>query len=310
MVTIRVAAEITGLTVKGIRFYEKIGLITPAARSPAGYRLYSEENIYQLQQIHFYRKLEFPLDEVAELLNMPADRTQVPLKEQLNRIENRMQELEYVRQTLSQALADKQTVTSLAEEALRMTRRHTAVVGVDLQNDFLDGGALPCKRIYHIIPPLSWFLPKAREKGIPIIYVCDSHHRGDLEFELWVEHAIEGTWGAKIIEALAPSRQDYVVKKNYFNGFFHTNLQKTLKKLEIDTIILVGWRTHVCIAQTAIEAFHQGYQVVVAEDGVESTTQGEHNFGLNLLRVNYGIPVLPCQTILEQLEHADHGKWT
>lgn len=308
MVTIRVAAEITGLTVKGIRFYEKIGLISPAARSPAGYRLYSEEDIYQLQQIHFYRKLEFPLEEVAELLNMSVNRSQILLTQQVNRVENRIQELEYIRQTLSQALGDQQTAVSLAEGTLRMPHSHTAVIGIDLQNDFLDDGAMPCKRIYHIIPPLSRFLPKAREKGIPIIYVCDSHHRGDLEFELWVEHAVEGTWGAKVIKELTPCRQDYVVKKNYFNGFFHTNLQKMLKKLKINTIVLVGWRTHVCIAQTAIEAYHQGYQVIVAEDGVESTTQGEHKFGLNLLRVNYAIPVIPCETILEQLEQADHGE--
>ena len=55
------------------------------------------------------------------------------------------------------------------------------------------------------------------------------------------------------------------------------------------------------MAQTAIEAFHRGYKVVIAEDCVDSTTQVEHEFGLNLLRVNYGIEVQPGQAILDSL---------
>ena len=56
-----------------------------------------------------------------------------------------------------------------------------------------------------------------------------------------------------------------------------------------------------CVAQTAIEAFHRGYRVLIAEDCVDSTTQVEHEFGLNLLRVNYGIEVLPGNDILEYM---------
>ncbi|MEG1857409.1 MAG: isochorismatase family protein [Pseudoflavonifractor sp.] len=307
MVTVKAAAEITGLTVKSIRFYEKKGLVTPVARSPAGYRLYTEEDIFRLQQIRFYREQEFTLEEVAEIFSSSDRALRSMLKQQLYKIENRIQELEHVRSTLSNALAMSSCGTALTqeEEKYRLERRHTAIVGIDLQNDFLDGGSLPCKRIYNIIPPLEQFFGRAREEKIPIIYVCDSHHKGDPELDIWADHAIAGTWGAQVIDALSPQPQDRVIKKSCFNGFLKTDLQKTLKKLMVDTIILVGWRTHVCVSQTAIEAFYQGYRVFVAQDCVDSTTQAEQEFGLNLLRVNYEIPILPWQTILDCIDTSE-----
>lgn len=302
MLTVKAAADQTGLTVKGVRFYEKIGLIKPAERSPAGYRLYSEEDIARLHKIHFYREQQFSLEDIAVLLNDPDVDLRSYLKRQLFDIESRIQELEHVRITLNKALEENDCGEVLEEESRSsMARSRVAVVGIDLQNDFLDGGALPCRRIYNIIEPLRAFFAQAREASLPVVYVCDSHHRNDPELEIWQDHAIEGTWGVKIISELAPEPRDYVLKKNYFNGFIGTKLQNTLKKLGADTIILVGWRTHVCVAQTAIEAFHRGYRVLIAEDCVDSTTQVEHEFGLNLLRVNYGIEVLSSRDLLRYL---------
>lgn len=302
MLTVKAAADQTGLTVKGVRFYEKIGLIKPAERSPAGYRLYSEEDIARLHKIHFYREQQFSLEDIAVLLNDPDADLRSYLKRQLFDIESRIQELEHIRITLNKALEENDCGEVLEEEnRSSMARSRVAVVGIDLQNDFLDGGALPCRRIYNIIEPLRAFFAEARGANLPVVYVCDSHHRNDPELEIWQDHAIEGTWGVKIISELAPEPKDYVLKKNYFNGFIGTKLQNTLKKLGADTIILVGWRTHVCVAQTAIEAFHRGYRVLIAEDCVDSTTQVEHEFGLNLLRVNYGIEVLSSRDILRYL---------
>lgn len=304
MVTVKVAAEITGLTIKGIRYYEKIGLVKPPSRSGNGYRFYSEEDIFRLQQIRFYREQEFSLEEIAEILAAPDDQMRSMLSQQLGKIESRIVELERVRLTLNNALnaANCALVLNRAEEAQhQLERRRTAIVAIDLQNDMTDGGTLTCKRMYNLYAPLKQFFTEARGEGIPIIYVCDSHHKGDPELELWPDHCIAGTWGAQIVDELKPEPRDYIVKKGYFNAFFKTQLQRTLKKLMVDTIIFTGWRTHVCVAQSAIEAYHLGYRVFVAEDGVDSTTQGEHEFGLNLLRVNYEIPVLPYEVILSGL---------
>ena len=300
MLTVKAAADATGLTVKGIRFYEKIGLIRPAQRSPAGYRLYSAEDVARLHQIHFYREQKFSLEDIDAILNNPDTDLRSYLKRQLFDVEEQIQQLERIRNTLDRVLREndcRSAIDSQMRDAEHRSRY--AIVSTDLQNEFLEGGSMYCRRIYNIIEPLRAMLARARAMGIPVIYVRDSHHRNDPELEIWPDHCLEGTWGAQIIDELAPAPEDYVLKKNYFNAFIGTKLQATLKNLGTETIILTGWRTHVCVAQTAIEAFQRGYHIMVAEDCVESTTQVEHDFGLSLLQVNYCAEVLPGQTILD-----------
>lgn len=302
MLTVKAAADATGLTVKGIRFYEKIGLIRPAARSPAGYRLYSAEDVARLHQIHFYREQKFSLEDIDAILNNPDTDLRSYLKRQLFDVEEQIQQLERVRNTLDRVLRENNCRSAIDDEVRDAERRSRyAIVSTDLQNEFLEGGSMYCRRIYNIIEPLRAMLERARAMGIPVIYVRDSHHRNDPELEIWPDHCLEGTWGAQIIDALSPAPEDYVLKKNYFNAFIGTKLQATLKKLGTETIIFTGWRTHVCVAQTAIEAFQRGYRILVAGDCVDSTTQVEHECGLNMLQVNYCAEILPGQEILNIL---------
>jgi DNA-binding transcriptional MerR regulator len=69
--TIQKVAKIAGVTLKTLRHYDRVGLLRPAERSEAGYRLYSEEDIEKLQQILFFRELKFPLKKIAEIVNRP-----------------------------------------------------------------------------------------------------------------------------------------------------------------------------------------------------------------------------------------------
>lgn len=56
-----------------------------------------------------------------------------------------------------------------------------------------------------------------------------------------------------------------------------------------------------CVAQTAIEAFYKGYRVAIVEDGVNSTTQREHEHGLSLMQINYGFETYESETALNDL---------
>lgn len=76
MLTIHQMAERTGVTIRALRYYDKIGLLPPGAVSPASYRLYGPAELERLQQILFFRELEFPLAEIKAILASPAyDRT-------------------------------------------------------------------------------------------------------------------------------------------------------------------------------------------------------------------------------------------
>jgi len=66
-------AEMFGVTVRTLHHYDEIGLLVPSERSPAGYRLYTDEDLIRLQQIVVYRRLEFPLEQIATLLAEEAD---------------------------------------------------------------------------------------------------------------------------------------------------------------------------------------------------------------------------------------------
>ena len=75
-------ARLSLVSVRALHHYDAIGLLTPSARSPAGYRLYSGADLRRLQQILFYRELGFALEEIAEILADPAAGTDDHLRRQ------------------------------------------------------------------------------------------------------------------------------------------------------------------------------------------------------------------------------------
>ena len=70
--TVQQLADLAGVTVRALHHYDAIGLLTPAARTEAGYRLYGEGDLLRLQQILFFRELDFPLDQIAAILDAPG----------------------------------------------------------------------------------------------------------------------------------------------------------------------------------------------------------------------------------------------
>lgn len=69
--TVSQVARISGVSVRALHHYDEIGLLRPSGRSSAGYRLYTEADVERLQQVLFFRTLEFPLEEIARIMNDP-----------------------------------------------------------------------------------------------------------------------------------------------------------------------------------------------------------------------------------------------
>ena len=68
---VKEVSKLSGLTVRALHYYDKIGLLKPLNRTEAGYRHYGEKELLRLQQILFYKELDFPLKEIIELLEEP-----------------------------------------------------------------------------------------------------------------------------------------------------------------------------------------------------------------------------------------------
>jgi len=163
-----------------------------------------------------------------------------------------------------------------------------AVLVVDMLKDFVKPEFIPRSRISGTIDAIKRLLDRARAKGVPVVYVCDSHLPDDGEFKIWPRHAVQGTEGAEVIEELKPREGDYIVKKRRYSGFYGTDLDLLLRELGVDTVIIVGVATHICVLHTAADAYFRGYRVFVPRDCVNAPTDEENDWGLRYIQRMYG----------------------
>ncbi|MGG1313195.1 MerR family transcriptional regulator [Cohnella laeviribosi] len=101
--TVKEVASMSKVTIKTLHHYHKIGLLVPYAISEAGYRLYGEKELERLQQIRFYRELDFPLEKIKELLSGEPDRLSI-LSQQAELLLARKQRLEQIMETLKKSM--------------------------------------------------------------------------------------------------------------------------------------------------------------------------------------------------------------
>lgn len=161
-----------------------------------------------------------------------------------------------------------------------------AIIVIDMLDDFVTG-ALANPRCERIIPPLQELLAAARERGWPVCYGSDAHLPGDPEEKVWGPHALVGTPGAQVIKELAPEAGDREFPKRYYSSFYETGLGGYLRQHDIDTVILTGQHTHICVRHAAADALNLGLDIIVPTDAVESFTQEDHESGLAYLRLVY-----------------------
>ena len=83
-------AHLTGVTVRTLHYYEEIGLLLPAERTDAGYRLYGDDELLRLHEILTWRDLGVPLDEIARVLDDPDHDPLETLVDQRRRFESRV----------------------------------------------------------------------------------------------------------------------------------------------------------------------------------------------------------------------------
>jgi ureidoacrylate peracid hydrolase len=188
---------------------------------------------------------------------------------------------------------DAFSVNHKIETTLRFDPRRTAVLVVDMLNDFCKpGGAMVLPGYEKLVAPQRAIIDAARQSGGSIIFVVDSHRpkqRRDREFLKRTPHCIEGSWGAEVIEDLDPRTDDLYVTKRRYSAFFNTDLDLTLRDLEIDTVIVMGVVTNICVRSTVHDAFFHGYQVVVPEDTVAATSSREQESSLWDIATHFGI---------------------
>ena len=94
MMTVKQVSELTGVSIRTLRYYDSIGLLSPADHSESGYRLYDDADLEKLQQILLFRELEFPLKDIVRIVSSPDFDRSKALEQQIELLELKRQHLD------------------------------------------------------------------------------------------------------------------------------------------------------------------------------------------------------------------------
>ena len=156
-------------------------------------------------------------------------------------------------------------------EEVRVDPAKTALIVVDMQNDFVkEGGTLVVPDAEATVPTIRGLLDSARESGIKVIFTQDTHNEGDPEWEIWPEHVREGSWGWEIVEELKPLEDEVVIRKVRYDAFYGTHLDHFLRIWDVDTLIICGTVANICVHYTAASAALRWYGVIIPKDATSA----------------------------------------
>jgi len=162
---------------------------------------------------------------------------------------------------------------------------NSAIIAVDIQNDFCPGGALPVPDGDAVVYSMNLYITKFSKMGLPVYFTRDWHPQNHISFKtnggIWPEHCVQETYGAELHKKLLiPSRAVIISKgispdNDGYSGFEETDLDKRLKAKNIRQLFIGGLATDYCVKSTVLDALHAGFDVVFLSDaskGVDVNT--------------------------------------
>jgi ureidoacrylate peracid hydrolase len=174
----------------------------------------------------------------------------------------------------------------------RLEPAKTALVAIDMQSAFCAPGApaeVPAAR--GIVSNLDRLAAALRRLGCPVIWVlhANAHRQGKSDWPLFFDHVVAAEVRARTMESLAPGRQevwpalrtepeDIVVVKNRYSALVpgSSTLERVLRGLEVDTLLIAGTKTNVCCESTARDAMMLDFKVVLVSDCCAALSDDEH----------------------------------
>jgi ureidoacrylate peracid hydrolase len=192
----------------------------------------------------------------------------------------------------------------------------TAVVLIEYQNEFTtDGGALhgavaEVMDKTNMLANTTDVVAAARAAGATIMHApitfaagyneLSKHPYGILKGVVDGSAFVKGSWGAAIIDSLAPQEGDIVVEgKRGLDTFASTNLDFILRSKGITTIVLGGFLTNCCVESTMRSGYENGYQVITLTDCTAATSVAEHENAISYDYPMFSKPMTSAEVIAE-----------
>lgn len=185
-----------------------------------------------------------------------------------------------------------------------------ALLLIDVINDLdFDGADALLQQALPMAKRLADLKRQASRFEIPTVYVNDNFGQWRSDFRQTVEHCCDpSSRGAEISRMLRPGDSDYFVLKPMHSGFYATTLELLLEHLRVNTLILTGIATNICVLFTANDAYMRGYKLLVPSDCVAANSAKETEYSLlqmkNVLKVDIRQSI---QVDLESFKPANRG---
>ena len=192
----------------------------------------------------------------------------------------------------------------------------TAFVVIDMQNAFVaEGGVIEVPASREIIPVINRMAAECREIGVPVIWIRSHHPKGGSDWRHFFDHFVRPERREAAAAALsddAPSSRfhpdmdiadaDYIVFKNRYSCLIpgSSSLERLVRSLGCDTLLLAGTKTNICVESTARDAMMLDFRVVVLSDATAALTDEEHQASLNVLIQEFA-DILVTGEVVEEL---------
>ena len=160
-----------------------------------------------------------------------------------------------------------------------------ALLLIDVINDFdFPEGEQLLKLAIPVGKNIARLKQRAKDAGIPVIYVNDNFGRWRSDFKKIVTHCLEEGCGKEFVELLLPDDDDYFVLKPKHSGFYSTTLSLLLTHLTAKNLIITGIAGNNCVLVTANDAYMRDFKLFVPADCVVSNTDEENQHALKQMQ--------------------------
>jgi ureidoacrylate peracid hydrolase len=206
--------------------------------------------------------------------------------------------------------------------AIKIESAQTAVLVIDMQNDFgakggmFDLAGIDISGIRQVTEPTARVLSAARAAGVPVVYLCmgflpDLSDLGTPDSVSRVRHLqfmhvgrdvrapdgrkgrilVRDTWNTEILPELRPHKDDFVMYKTRFSGFYNTDLDAHLRAAKVKYLIVTGCTTSICVESTVRDAMFRDYLCVLLGDCMSEP------IGSTFSRTNHDASLLAVETL-------------
>jgi nicotinamidase/pyrazinamidase len=155
-----------------------------------------------------------------------------------------------------------------------------ALIVVDVQRDFMPGGALPVPEGDKVVEPLNFYIELFERRGLPVFFTRDWHPENHISFReyggVWPPHCVQNTFGAEFHPDLRmPADNKFIISKgtspdfDAYSGFQGTVLEDLLRERGVRRVFVGGVATDYCVKNTVLGALNRGFFAFLLTDAVK-----------------------------------------